>query len=174
MNEKRYQELQEEWRDVPGYEGIYQVSNTGRVKALTRVSSVGRHLKERILKPSNINGYHGYNLCRGGERQHFYAHQLVYMTFIGEIAPPMEIDHINKVRDDNRPENLRLFTRKQNMQFRRQRGADNYAAKLSWEQADDIRNRIQNPQVTQAELAREYEVTPTCINNIVSGKTYVR
>jgi hypothetical protein len=51
------EEIREEWKDIQGFEGRYKISNKGRVKALEKVV-----MKERILKPGNVNGYEAVNL----------------------------------------------------------------------------------------------------------------
>lgn len=51
--------MQEIWKDIKGYEGLYQVSNLGRVKSVDRIDGIGRYKKEKVLKPSvGHNGYY--------------------------------------------------------------------------------------------------------------------
>ena len=60
----------EEWRDVVGYEGRYQISSMGRVKSLERKDCLGRTVKERILKPNVVGGgYLMIGLCAGGKQK---------------------------------------------------------------------------------------------------------
>ena len=62
--------MSEEWRDVVGYEGRYQVSSMGRVKSLERKDCLGRTVKERILKPGVVgSGYLMISLCTGGKQK---------------------------------------------------------------------------------------------------------
>lgn len=102
----------EEWRDIPGYEGLYQVSNLGRVKSLNY------HLtgKEQILRPGKdrIGGYLQVGLSKGGKRKHFKVHRLVWEAFNGPIPEGYECNHINEDKTDNRLENLNLMTPKEN------------------------------------------------------------
>lgn len=111
------------WKDVEGYEGLYQVSNEGRVKSLERfVESVAhgkpciRHLQEKIMKPTQ-NKRHIYKqlaLAKDGVKEMMKIHRLVWETFVSKIPDGYEIDHINTVRTDNRLENLRCVTPKEN------------------------------------------------------------
>ena len=99
------------WKDIDGYEGLYQVSNRGRVKAL----NFARSGKEGIVKQqTNHNGYNVVYLSRNDERKKFSVHRLVALTFIPNIENKPCVDHINTIRDDNRVENLRWVTHKEN------------------------------------------------------------
>lgn len=112
----------EEWRDVEGYEGLYQVSNMGRVKSLVRefkssngkgTEYVGR-TKMRILKAGfNGDGYLQVALCRNGECKYVKVHKLVAKAFVPNTENKPTIDHINTIRHDNRACNLRYFTWKE-------------------------------------------------------------
>lgn len=98
---------EEVWKDIPGYEGLYQVSNLGRVKSL-------RFNKEKILKQSFIKGYYDIKLAKNKVGKRFSIHRLVYMTFKGPIPEGLQVNHINEIKSDNRPENLNLLTPKEN------------------------------------------------------------
>ena len=107
------------WKDISGYEGIYQASNWGRVKSLNRIISKSRGrkqiVKERILKPENVfDGYERVCLCRNGGQKHHRVATLVYEAFNGPIPKGFEIDHINGIRTDNHLENLRAVSHKDN------------------------------------------------------------
>lgn len=102
----------EVWRDIKGLEGYYLVSNLGRVRSISRKWS----RRDTILKMTNKNGYREISLGRKGERKRCYqVHRLVADAFCEKPDGCNEIDHINGIRDDNRPENLRWVTHKQNM-----------------------------------------------------------
>lgn len=120
----------EEWRDVPEFDGLYQVSNLGRVKSLDRIikRSNGKilPLKGRLLKPeTDKNGYQLVHLSKDGEGKKFLVHRLVYIAFNGEIPEGMEVNHINEVKSDNQIENLNLMTHAENVNWgtRNQRSA---------------------------------------------------
>ena len=108
MNKENQEEI---WKDVKNYEGLYQVSNLGRIKSL----NYNHTNKEKILELfKNNQGYMIICLHKKGRQKTFRVHRLVAEAFIPNPKNKPEIDHINTIRDDNRVENLRWVTRKEN------------------------------------------------------------
>lgn len=102
--------INEIWKDIPGYEGLYQVSDWGRVKSL----NYGRTGKERIMKPILKKEYYNVSLPK---RKYYRIHRLVVTTFIGPIPPGMVVNHINEDKLDNRLSNLEIVTPAENTRF---------------------------------------------------------
>ena len=101
--------MEEIWVDIKGYEGLYQVSNQGRVKRLYKNGKI------RILKPSlDNNGYLYVTLSKNNKPKIFKLHRLIAINFIPNPENKPCIDHINTIRTDNRVENLRWVTKKEN------------------------------------------------------------
>lgn len=110
----------EVWRDVPGYEGRYQISNLGNFKSLAYsfTDSIGRvmHRPERIHDPiPNNTGYYCVKLNMGGKSVSWSRHLLVWDVFGNEKRKPgYHIDHINNIKTDNRIANLQQITIREN------------------------------------------------------------
>lgn len=101
-----------QWADIPGYEGLYQVTKDGLVKSLDRPHCKGKMLSPQIDK--SRYGHIKYYLCKNGKSRGFYAHQLVLLTFVGPCPEGMEVRHLNGIAGDNRLENLKYGTPKEN------------------------------------------------------------
>jgi hypothetical protein len=113
--------MQEEiWKDIPGYEGFYQVSNLGNVKGLPReLFKKGKYpyiCREKVLKQGKTKTYNIIVLTKNKNRKTIYVHQLVAMTFFNHkrCGHKIVVDHINNDKLDNRVENLQIITQREN------------------------------------------------------------
>ena len=102
----------ETWKNIKGYEGLYQVSSEGHVKSLERK---GRK-SERILKPAATqDGYLRVALLAGGKRKMFAVHRLVCEAFCENPDNKPEVNHIDEDKTNNNATNLEWCTRKENI-----------------------------------------------------------
>lgn len=111
--------MEEIWKEIKDYEGLYQISNIGQVKSLKRMvvrnNNRPQLVEEKILKPTvNKNGYMFICLYKNGVKKRCQVHRLVAEAFYGEIPKGMQVNHINEIKSDNRLENLNLMTPKEN------------------------------------------------------------
>lgn len=107
--------INEIWKDIVGYEGLYQVSNLGRVKSLDRISKNGRFLKGKYKKSTqDKDGYEKVSLSKDGLPNCYLVHRLVAMAFIPNPENKPEVDHINTIRNNNVVENLRWVNKSEN------------------------------------------------------------
>jgi hypothetical protein len=100
----------EEWRPVPGWEDIYEVSNHGRVRS----RRVGRYSGRVLAACAGPGGYRAVQLYRDGMRQQAYVHTLVALTFHGPRPAGLQIRHLDGNQLNNRPENLCYGTAAEN------------------------------------------------------------
>ena len=162
--------MQEVWKDVVGYEGLYQVSNLGNVKSL-------KFGKERTLKygivPNNlinrIYKSHFVNLYKDGKIKRFYVHRLVYQAFNGVIPEGYQIDHINNDPEDNRLENLQLLTRSENC---KKRYTDNTELRYNYriEPTKIICLNTGKIYKSQHDAARELKLISSNITEVLKGR----
>lgn len=104
-----------EWRDIPGLEGAYQVTDTGLVRSLDRyVNNRGTQMRCRGKMLKLFINHNGYRFVRIKKRTRF-VHALVLEAFVGPRPSGADTLHANDIRTDNRLENLSWGTRSQNM-----------------------------------------------------------
>lgn len=165
---------QETWRDIPGYDGCYQISDQGRVRSRkNHDGSAGDtwHLKRHGI---GRKGYLKAVLWRGNRQFNHYVHTLVIEAFVGPRPPGMEVAHNNGDNTDNRPSNLRYATPKENQADRIAhgtaiRGEQAWNTKLTEQQVRAIRGSVGR---TQQALADEYGVHRSTIENILNGANW--
>ena len=110
-------ELVEQWRPIEGYEGLYQVSNLGRVRSLDRIDCAGRRLKGKILSPEVARGYVQVQLWKEGKLKWFKVHRLVAQTFIHNPEGLPQINHKDEDKTNNIVDNLEYCDGKYNMNY---------------------------------------------------------
>lgn len=162
--------MTERWLPVLGFEGLYFVSDLGRVRSERRYRAAGC-----IMTPGTAGkGYLKVTLCRRGEKYvHRYVHELVLEAFVGPRPQGMEAAHNNGRRDDNRLTNLRWDTRAGNFADKIAhgtacRGERHGRRKLS--AADVIEIRV--AEGTLREIGERFGVGPMQIHRIKTGENW--
>ena len=139
----------EVWKDVSGYEGMYEVSNLGRVKSL-------KQGKERILKPKTEKcGHLHVGLYKNGEQKKYYVHRLVAQVFLSNPQNLPMINHKDDNPSNNQVENLEFCTAKYNSNYgtRTQRQAEKLSKPViqftkdgefvrEWKSATDVQRNL--------------------------------
>lgn len=100
--------MEEIWKDIPGYEGLYQASNLGNIKSI---------FNNKILKFGvSTNNYYTVNLWKNKKSKHYRVHTLIAITFLNHTPNKqiIVIDHIDNNKTNNRLENLQLISQRHN------------------------------------------------------------
>ena len=122
-----------EWRDIPGYEGYYQVSDNGDVRSLDRkiINRLGHELslKGKSLKPKKDYEYLRVELNIHGEAKLFFIHRLVLLAFVGEIPEGMQCRHLDGDATNNNLSNLAYGTVSENQLDRVRHGTHQESVK---------------------------------------------
>lgn len=163
----------ERWKDVPGWDGIYAVSDLGRVKSMARVviKRCGRRQQvgESILKSfPNEGGYLRVILRGAGRRMNYPVHRLVLLAFVGACPEGMETCHRNGSRQDNRMGNLAWGTSEDQLAHKREHGT---GSKLGHEDVIEIYRRVWAGE-SSASVARDFGVVPSTANKIKHGNRW--
>lgn len=168
----------EEWRDIEGYEGLYQISNYGKVKSFKhRVhGSEGVILKPHIYTTK----YSIYRLSdSNNDIKRITAHKLVAKAFIPNPKKYQEVNHKNGIKIDNRVDNLEWCTHQQNMVHaftelypNIRQGSRNSRATITDDDALQIYKLAMKNERSYADIGKEYGVSKSIVGNIKAGKTW--
>lgn len=167
----------EKWLPVEGFEGIYEVSNMGRVRSMRAHYNtwVGR-----ILTPvPNSKGYFGVALYRDGKRHYGAVHILVARAFCQRSEERTCVNHKHGIVTDNRATELEWCTHKENTAHAYKtglmaplKGASNGASILTQEKVDEIRRRYAAGGIPMRVLAEEFGVINQTIWCVIRRKTW--
>jgi hypothetical protein len=165
--------MEEVWKDVKGFEGLYQVSSLGNVKRL--VSK--RVLAERFIGSSiDRYGYVKRVLSKYGKNHCFTEHRLVATAFLENLQNKLTVNHINGIKTDNRVENLEWNTTLENKQhavnsgLTNLKGSNHPRCKLSDKEVLEIRE-IGFSQ-TRTSLSKKYGVSRNNILGIINRRNW--
>ena len=169
--------MKEIWRDVVGYEGLYEVSNMGRIKSLPRKVNIGnsknRLTTEKNLKPEKSYGYLRLVLNNNNIQKHYLIHRLVAQAFIPNPENKSDINHIDSNRSNNIISNLEWVTRKENMEHCIKMGRNNRGEKQGssvLKEKDII--KIRKSKLSIKTLADKFNVSKGNIYHILKKETW--
>lgn len=182
----------EEWKPVVGFEDRYEVSNTGKVRSITRTYTnsrgatytvVGKELTQEVKKSSS-NDPHNYHrvtlITTDGKLVHKSVHRLVAEAYIPNPENKPQINHIDCVKDNNNVCNLEWCTPSENLQHASNhglmhdtalKGEDAVLAKFTNDEVAWMR-QLYDAGVSVDQIAAQYDATRCTINNAIFGRSY--
>ena len=173
IDKERLEEIEEQWKDIEGYEGCYKISNSGRVKSF-------KHTKNgRILSPKFNGHYNQIRLCKDGECTMFSIHRLVATHFVDNPLNKEQVNHIDGNKTNNFYKNLEWVTHSENglhayeTRLRvSQKGEDHGRAKLTEKEVLAIFYLVQTGKFEQKEIADMFNIHLATVSDIKLRKKW--
>lgn len=166
-------DYKEQWKDIAGYEGLYQVSNLGNIKSLARYKKnrgVMQEVKEKILKQTpDMVGYVKVHLSKEGKSKCFCVHKLVALAFVPNVENKPHINHIDENKSNNRADNLEWCTATENNNY----GMHNKKISLTKGtrvQAFDKNGNLVMEFHSISEASRQTGINQSSISSCVAGE----
>ncbi len=175
-----FDETNEEWRDIPGFEGFYQASSEGRVRSIDRFDNRNRFLQSHLLKPA-FAGMRKYPrlfvvLSCDGIHKSCLVHGLVTLAFIGEVPEGKQVNHLDGNPLNNRLVNLEYVTPKENIHHAYEHGLKPIGSehhKAIFTEADIPVIRARHAQgESMASIARSLNVSKSAVDHIVNRRNW--
>lgn len=175
--------MKEIWKDIAGYEGLYQVSNLGRVKSFERRwrtgknNNIKRKHKEMIIsKSKQIKSYHVVTLYKNNIQTQKGVHRLVAKAFIPNPENKPQVNHKDGNKLNNHINNLEWVTIKENMRHAainglKAKGEKNGNSKLTRKDVIEIKKMLKKG-ILQREIAEIYNVDRTAISLIKRNRNW--
>lgn len=108
--------MEEIWKPIPDYEGLYEISDFGNIKSLKRY----RVPKDKIIKPyADTSGHMQVSLYKDGIERKIYVHKMVAFVYMGHVTDgttTLVIDHIDEDKTNNRRDNFQIISHRENLQ----------------------------------------------------------
>lgn len=166
--------MNEIWKDVSGFEGIYKVSNKSRIMSLPRKSVPNKVILKQVV---STNGYLVVNLsgivC--------YSHRIIAKEFIPNPENKPQVNHKNGIKNDNRLYNLEWVTHQENIQhghdlglwkYADSKGENHNSCKLTDQDVLNIRSLYKSGSFTHKEIAKAYDIGRRQIGKIINRKAW--
>jgi hypothetical protein len=150
--------ISEIWKDIPNYEGYYQVSSIGNIRSVNRIlkysNGAVRIQKGKVMNRPMNQGYYYSFLSKNNKTKSFRTHQLVASAFLGHVPCGLKIvvDHINNIKTDNRVENLQLITNRENIVKDTERGSSSHVGVIWCKKSKKWKASIRTPNIGRTHL----------------------
>jgi hypothetical protein len=163
--------MEEIWKDITDFEGLYKISNLGKIK---RIPSIKCKKERYIAACLNDNGYYIIRLYKNSKGKCAKLHRLIAQAFIPTVEGKTFINHINGIKTDNRIENLEWCTKAENSQhaikmgLHKIQGSKHFAAKLDEEKVLSLRREYKERKMKVVDLQRKYGISKSAFHQIVN------
>lgn len=173
--------MEEIWKPIKNYEGLYEISNFGKIRSLDRtvpIRNSTKFIKGSLRKPQKKdNGYLFVILYKDSKSKNHYIHRLVAKNFIDNPSLKETVNHIDGNKENNNINNLEWSTRSENSIHGFKNGLcksceKHYKSKLTNSDVLEIKNILKNTNLTQNEIANIYGVTQSTISAIKLNKKW--
>lgn len=168
--------MEEIWKDIVGYEGFYEVSNTGKVRGVERIktsSLCNQHgtvtIKPKLRKPIIVNKYYSVNLSKYGKIKHLRVHRLVAEAFLENPNSLPQINHKDENKLNNCVENLEWCSCRYNQNYgsRKTKRLHTKTKKIS---QYDLENNFIKTYYSLSEASRQIKISRQAISKCALGK----
>lgn len=162
--------MEKEWRDIPGYEGLYKISKDGDVYSVISDILLKTHMRK--------DGYLAFGLYKDGKRKTCYVHRTVALAFIGKRPDGLCVNHKDGVKTNNRVDNLEYITQGENVEHAVRMGLSNYKGENSYfsklinSDINKIRRLLDSRKFSVLEIAKMFDVKANTIYRIKHGTTW--
>jgi hypothetical protein len=158
------------WKDIEGFEGLYQISTLGRLKSIGRMARNANHIhhiKPKILKPVLNAGYYKFTLSKNEIRKDVRRARLMAIAFIPNPKNLPHPNHINGIKTDDYLENLEWMTVSENTQHAYDHGLNSKNISVI---AINRLTKEQRLYASFAKAANDLKIDPASISKVISGK----
>lgn len=157
-------QVSEVWKDIPEYEGLYQVSNLGRVKSLPKHYHQEMILKNKLTK----DGYHETTLYKNNKSKCIRTHRLVAIAFIPNPNNKPQINHIDGNKLNNNVNNLEWCTNRENIDHSLKTGLQNHKGKNNPKAKSVLQYDLQGNLINRYDTLREATQMTGVLENKIS------
>jgi predicted XRE-type DNA-binding protein len=166
------------WKNIKGYEGLYQVSSMGNVRRISYTHKLTVNKKHKILKQSPKGNYALVSLYKNGNGKVHRVHKLVADTFLPSRSccplckTPFDVNHKDNDSRNNFYKNLEYITHSENIKKSSSKTQKASAKKLNDEKVVQIKQLIKKENLSYAQIGEMFNISRALVCNISKGRTW--
>lgn len=175
--------MNEIWKNIEGYDGLYEISNYGRVKRLCKsvTNSFGTFISKEIILNGNISkrGYVKQTLTKNGKGKTYLIHRLVAQAYLPNLESKEMVNHINGIKSDNKVSNLEWCTGSENIQHALdtkllipRKGSNIYFSKFIEKDVSIILYKCLVNKINPNVIAKELNTNNRTITDMIKRRTW--